>query len=372
MCRVRRFSNRVLPAALLALVAGCAPLNFREPLQLPWVSAEKPQVPEEIVATWKDTVLTTPNRPATRGFGGRLMFYRDRGKSPVQVEGSLVVYAFDEDGRDPDDPKPDRKFVFTAEQFAKHYSKSEIGHSYSIWLPWDEVGGPQKTISLIVNFLPTGAGVVKAEQTRHLLPGIVARRQELAKPARQPHRPQVQPVSHQEPVPGQIDLTRADRTGSDQTRAGLPQWAQRRMSTTTIQVPPQFGPSAARCRRPSPQLAAGRVNSPGAVPGEVVPAGIPATQPVPWGYPAAAYPPAYPQQWVPAPTVSPRPAPQRSARFSRARSRPLGGSIAQLTRDHGLWQPRPVGSPFRPPPVPAPQRASESAAISADARPRSY
>jgi len=340
MCRVRRFSNRVLSAALLALVAGCAPLNFREPLELPWVAAEKPKVPQEIVAIWKDTVLTTPNRPASRGFGGRLMFYRERDKSPVQVEGSLVVYAFDEDGRKPDDPKPDRKFVFSAEQFAKHYSKSDIGHSYSIWLPWDEVGGPQKTISLIVHFLPTGAGVVKAEQTRHLLPGMVAPQQQLARPARQPYRQQVQPVSHQEPATGQID-----RTG-----ARLPQRVQRRMSTTTIQVPPQFGHR--------PQLAAGRVNSQGAIPSA--------------GVAAAAYPPGHPQQPGPAPMVSRRPALQPSTRFSRERSQPLGGSISQLKRDHGLWQPRRVGSPFRSQDAPAPQTGYGSAAISPDVQPRSY
>ena len=82
-----------------------------------------------------------------------------------------MVYAFDEDGRDPSNAKPDRKYVFTKEQFAKHYSKSNIGHSYSVWIPWDEVGGPQKQISLIVRFTPDKGDVVVGEQTRHLLPG---------------------------------------------------------------------------------------------------------------------------------------------------------------------------------------------------------
>ena len=55
----------------------------------------------------------------------------------MKGRGSLVVYAFDETDRDPANMKPDRKFVFTQEQFEKHYSKSTLGHSYSVWLPWD-------------------------------------------------------------------------------------------------------------------------------------------------------------------------------------------------------------------------------------------
>ena len=58
-----------------------------------------------------------------------------------QGRGTLVVYAFDETNRDANNARPDRKYVFTPEQLPLHYSKSKVGHSYSVWLPWDEVGG---------------------------------------------------------------------------------------------------------------------------------------------------------------------------------------------------------------------------------------
>ena len=54
---------------------------------------------------------------------------------------------------------------------ASHYSKSKLGHSYSVWLPWDETGGPQKEISLIARFTPEKGGVVVGEQTKQMLPG---------------------------------------------------------------------------------------------------------------------------------------------------------------------------------------------------------
>jgi len=50
-------------------------------------------------------------------------------------------------------------------------SKSELGSSYSFWLPWDEVGGPRTEVSLICRFEPKGGAVVSSEQAKQSLPG---------------------------------------------------------------------------------------------------------------------------------------------------------------------------------------------------------
>ena len=106
-----------------------------------------------------------------RGFGGRLIFYGEDNEKPVLVDGQLVVYAFDESNREATDNKPTRRYVFPADQVARRMSKSELGPSYSFWLPWDEVGGPQTEISLIPRFEPKEGPIVIGEQTKHLLAG---------------------------------------------------------------------------------------------------------------------------------------------------------------------------------------------------------
>ncbi|MGI9428860.1 MAG: hypothetical protein ACR2NM_09400, partial [Bythopirellula sp.] len=85
--------------------------------------------------------------------------------------GQLVIYAYDEQSRAAYETQPTRRFVFPAEQFTRHESECQLGASYSIWLPWDEVGGAQKNISLIARFEPKEGAVVAGNQTRHLLPG---------------------------------------------------------------------------------------------------------------------------------------------------------------------------------------------------------
>ena len=66
---------------------------------------------------------------------------RHRNEKPVLVDGQLVIYAFDESNREPTNNKPTRRYVFPPDQVARRMSKSELGPSYSFWLPWDEVGG---------------------------------------------------------------------------------------------------------------------------------------------------------------------------------------------------------------------------------------
>lgn len=143
---------------------------------MPWESDEKEireGTPVRMMSSWVDTVKHTQGELPKRGFGGRILFYDDKSNDSIKVEGEMVVYAFDESERDPIDNRPTRRFVFPAEQVALHMSESALGPSYSFFLPWDEVGGPQTEISLICRFKPAAGTIVVSEQTRHLLPGVL-------------------------------------------------------------------------------------------------------------------------------------------------------------------------------------------------------
>ncbi len=176
----RRVENRCCLAAFACafLLAGCAEFHMVDTLPL-IERASKPKAPVRATAMWTDTILNQSRQVGVRGFGGRVMFYDADSKEPIIVDGTVTVYAFDES-----DPKahltiPKRKYVFTPEQLPDHYSKSKLGHSYSFWLPWDEVGGPPQQISLILRFEGRSGGVLMTDSSRQLLPGILA---EHAKP----------------------------------------------------------------------------------------------------------------------------------------------------------------------------------------------
>jgi hypothetical protein len=167
----RNTSRLLLTALCLGMASGCTSWDLKKAEF--WHMGDKPGTPDKIVAIWTDTILYKTGQTPGRGFGGRLMFYQGKDEKPIKVDGSIVVYAFDETDRAPNNARPDRKYVFTPDQIPAHYSKSKIGHSYSVWIPWDAVGGPQKDITLVVRFEPKGdASVVVGDPARQLLPGL--------------------------------------------------------------------------------------------------------------------------------------------------------------------------------------------------------
>lgn len=185
--------------------------------------------PERVVATWVDSVRQQPGKPAERGFGGRIYFY-DRGPDPITIDGRLVVYAFDEDGRDPTDHKPTRRYVFPPAQVVQHMSASEIGPSYSVWLPWGAADGVATHVSLIARFEPTqGGGLVVSDQAKQWLPG-----QGVSSPDADR-----QMLADTKPASGVRQAAFNERPSKASTRphAASADEPKRRMSTTTISLP---------------------------------------------------------------------------------------------------------------------------------------
>jgi len=316
--------GRLLAALLLAAWLAPAARGDGWPFW-PFKKEEKPGKPDKIVALWSDTVLTQTGQPPLRGFGGRLMFYEGKQEDPVKVEGTLVVYAFEETDRDANNSRPDRKYVFTPQQLPSHYSKSKIGHSYSVWLPWDEVGGFQKEITLIVRFQPKEGTAAIGEPARQLLPGRIPPPKPAAatnpidalSAARNQANEGVQPASYQ---------------ASETDGAGLltAEWQRRRMSTTTIPVP-SGSAIRAMISVPQPPPQAGAQNQPGQAS---------RMSPPPANYPPRNY---SPQGYVPSP--SPAPGPQFRSGYQPGRQWALGGPLAPLKGDRAPWPPPPAGSP---------------------------
>lgn len=323
------------PWLVCLVLAGCSTFDLKRPI--PWMANkdDDPHQPVKLVAMWHDTMLSSAGQTPKRGFGGRVMFYRSNSDKPVKVNGSLVVYGYDETHRDPTNLTPDRKFVFTAEQLEKHYSKSAIGHSYSFWLPWDTVGGERKQISLIAKFSPLEGGVVVGEQTQHLLPGSAPVDEYINPPNQRQYagegRDEIQPVTHEGPLPPGYPYD-----PNPGTEAYVPQ---NRMKTTTIDLTPAPGgrgpaavvrPQLAERVRPRQPFAGMRdrlnnsMGSRGAMPSNATPATTGTIGSAPMAPPSQ-------------PTVGPAWRPLNHSPLLR--SQPLGGSLSRVDRDRAPTQP---------------------------------
>ncbi len=225
-------STTSVAGCLVLLATGCASLDVKKPT-VPWKSSSqeksKYESPDRIIAIWSDTVYQHPGKPATRGFGGRIYFYNDEGKT-IPVDGQLIVYAFDDSSPEAGSDKPTRKYGFTAEQLTGYYSDSELGASYNIWIPWDGVGNAEKQISLFPVFVDASGRTVRGTFANNRLPGKrnvseEERRGFYVSPHQKPPAPgdqTVQQVQYQAVAGSEI-------TGSAPRESGL--------KTTTIRVP---------------------------------------------------------------------------------------------------------------------------------------
>jgi len=192
-----------------------------------------------MAAIWNFALYEKPGSPSIRGLGGRLYFY-DANNNAVKADGELIVYGFDEDSETKS--KPDKKFVFRATELQSHYSESALGGSYSIWIPWDKVGGYRKSVTLLPVFKGADGNVIRGEQSINLLAGKIQKAESLD--AEHPYRVLGsssavlgQPsYKDEQSTPGQIrqaSFTEADaagETGDNSTR----------IRTTSISLTPNL------------------------------------------------------------------------------------------------------------------------------------
>lgn len=169
-----------LPALALVSLAGCQAMELgglskmSDTLALTRSSDKRKdgafEIPVRLISIWSDAVYSQPGQTPTRGFGGRLYFYNAKEKA-VPVEGQLIVYAYEELPDGTPAKTPSRRFGFSSEQLSQRFSTTELGPSYSVWIPWDPLGGVRQSITLLPVFTSSAGHVVMGEQSINVLPG---------------------------------------------------------------------------------------------------------------------------------------------------------------------------------------------------------
>lgn len=165
--------NRILLALLLSfgyLFTGCQTLSENKLFK----KEDEERVfetPSKIVAIWTNSVFSDTGEKPVRGLGGRLYFY-DKNHQPIQVDGKLSVFLYDDtNAGDRKKQEASKTVHFTPEEVATKFTPSDFGASYSFWVPWDQVGGKKTQLAVIPVFTARTGEMIVGDQARHLLPG---------------------------------------------------------------------------------------------------------------------------------------------------------------------------------------------------------
>ena len=156
----------------LLLLTACGGCNSVGKMPNPFSGAGRE--PRQSVAVWSPAARVVNGVPE-RGFAARVTFFDGKSKKGIKVDGDIVVFAFDEyPHRSASNNAPDKSYPILAEDLKKVHSHSkELGHSYSLWVPWDNAGpeGERKTVSLIVKLVPKNGVPLLSGQAKCVLPG---------------------------------------------------------------------------------------------------------------------------------------------------------------------------------------------------------
>ncbi len=168
----------VILGFVVASNVGCQTMGDKSGSTAWWKKSKEPLPPDapenfgeavKMDIAWKDDVLPGPDGQLRRGVGGRVHFLDKNGKA-IRVHGSMTVYGFDEHNGKATSPRPDKRFHFKDEELQLVYSESTIGHSYSIWLPWDEQGY-QRHVAVLPIFRAPDGRLLKGDHTQAVLHG---------------------------------------------------------------------------------------------------------------------------------------------------------------------------------------------------------
>lgn len=326
----------ILLATLVLCCGGCQSLNVKSPF--PWERDAAKKSPDKIMAVWTDAVKTEPGKPSERGFGGRVFFYDNQGKT-MKVDGEVSIYLFDDDSRLEDAQTPEKKFVFPAETLALRYSKCSLGDSYNFWVPVGPVIGPNRKLSLVTKIELDQGGSVVSGVTRKILPGsgYPATAATTPRTATAPSTPNdsatLAPPEPAEPNPiaqaGYIEPVDSATPASSSTV--------RSIAAETIQLTPSFTERLRRAADENKEPQGKRQDSPGS---DSAPQSAPATtpsssstgstsrQPVPDSLAAHSEPttpPAQNQPSIPPTATHPRYQPHRAGWLSSLPPTPRSG-----------------------------------------------
>ncbi len=171
--RLKQITFITLAAVIGIGCCGCQ--SWETQGKLPLFSRDKKEKktdspPEKIVAVWTEATHHHPGKKAERGFGSRIVFY-DAQDRPLEITGKVTVFVFDDQHPAADEPAPKYKFVFPEEVIASHYSKSDLGHSYSFWIPLAAIDSPTIPFSLVVRYDSPQGERVLSDLTKKVLVG---------------------------------------------------------------------------------------------------------------------------------------------------------------------------------------------------------
>ncbi len=159
----------ILCIGLISNFIGCTTFHSTFGKKIPKATAANPVV--EIVCLWQPGEGRDPEGVPCKGFSGQILFLSRSSSTPVQIEGDIRVYLFDDQGTPEEQARPLRQFDFDNGAWGIHLAESSFGPTYSVFIPYVRRGKTNAECSLRVRLKPKTGPTVFSDFTNMPLNG---------------------------------------------------------------------------------------------------------------------------------------------------------------------------------------------------------
>ncbi|MBM81072.1 MAG: hypothetical protein CMJ78_10820 [Planctomycetaceae bacterium] len=146
-----------LLAALVIGACGCSTTElFHRDNDFEEATVRNPA--NRCVALWTPTEGHGLNNEPCRGFAGQVFFFPRGSSEPVQVNGKVRVYVFDDQGEVEEQTKPVHQFDFEAGAWNTYLHDSQFGPCYQLFIPYTRKGNHKAECVVRLRMKPDDGG----------------------------------------------------------------------------------------------------------------------------------------------------------------------------------------------------------------------
>ena len=166
---VQRIVLRLTCTMFLCSFVGCTTFHVPFEKKIPKASATDPVV--QVLCLWQQAEGRDPEGYPCKGFSGQILFLSNKAATPVQCEGDVRIYLFDDQGDTEAQAKPLRQFDFDAGSWDVHLTKTSLGPTYSVFVPYVRRGVKDANCALRIRLKPKNGPVVFSDLSNMPLNG---------------------------------------------------------------------------------------------------------------------------------------------------------------------------------------------------------
>lgn len=191
------------------LLSGCQMVTSvaHQPFSMmPSVFEHKPVV--QVIGLWEPAEGVGVDNLPTRGFAGQLLFFAAGNDEPIQMNGDVQIFVFDDLGSLKEQAKPLHTFNFDQESFQAFLTETNLGYAYQLFVPYTRHDQFNTTCAIRVKVTPENGRPVFSKMASVVLSGPESPQFAIKTESRR--RPTVQLASHETVAPAAAPPSQAE------------------------------------------------------------------------------------------------------------------------------------------------------------------